>query len=279
MESINLGEIQETLFIPLYARAVESQKRNPLFIDKKAIDIINSLPYDFKKFQNKKTLFTNVFRTYLFDEWVLNFIHNTKEGTIIEMGVGLNTRYERLNPFTNKKNLFWLEFDLPDSISLRKKFFQDTPNRKILSSSVTQMDWINYTISHYPGPYFIVIEAVLIYLPENEVKIAIQNIGKSFHHTNSFLAFDSGMDHLIQYQYTHDILKSMNAKLKWALNHLNTITEWSPNIKLIDTKLLLDLKPELKKRLRFFHRNFYRIYNYLFLRWCLTYRLNLFSIE
>lgn len=150
MESINLGEIQETLFIPLYARAVESQKRNPLFIDKKAIDIINSLPYDFKKFQNKKTLFTNVFRTYLFDEWVLNFIHNTKEGTIIEMGVGLNTRYERLNPFTNKKNLFWLEFDLPDSISLRKKFFQDTPNRKILSSSVTQMDWINYTISHYP---------------------------------------------------------------------------------------------------------------------------------
>jgi O-methyltransferase involved in polyketide biosynthesis len=276
---INLGEIQETLFIPLYARAVESQKKNPLIQDNKAIEIINQVPYNFKKFKNKPSLFTNVFRTYLFDQWVKKFIQENQQGTIIEMGVGLNTRYERLNSLANQ-NFYWLEFDLPDSIELRKMFFEEQPNRKILVGSVVDRDWIDYVLKNpFPKPYFIMIEAVLIYLDEKDVRVAIQNIGKYFQSTNSFLAFDSGTDDLIQYQHTHDILKHMNAKLKWALNDLNQITEWSKNIILKETRLLLDLDQNLKKRLKFFHRNFYQLYNSLFLRWSYSYRLNLYEIR
>lgn len=37
------------MLVPLYARAKESKKNNPEFIDKTAIKIINNLDYDFRK--------------------------------------------------------------------------------------------------------------------------------------------------------------------------------------------------------------------------------------
>ena len=44
---IKLGSVQETLLLPLWGRAIETQKQKPLLIDNKAVSIINSIPYDF----------------------------------------------------------------------------------------------------------------------------------------------------------------------------------------------------------------------------------------
>jgi hypothetical protein len=41
MEKISLGDIQETLLMPLWGRAVESQKDSPKLMDKEAISIYN----------------------------------------------------------------------------------------------------------------------------------------------------------------------------------------------------------------------------------------------
>lgn len=48
-EKINLTGVNETMLVPLYARAKESKKNNPEFIDKTAIKIINNLDYDLGK--------------------------------------------------------------------------------------------------------------------------------------------------------------------------------------------------------------------------------------
>ncbi|HLF36115.1 MAG TPA: hypothetical protein VI583_17860, partial [Cyclobacteriaceae bacterium] len=45
--SLNLGHVQETLLLPLWGRAVESRKEKPLLIDAKAVEIVNSIDYDF----------------------------------------------------------------------------------------------------------------------------------------------------------------------------------------------------------------------------------------
>jgi O-methyltransferase involved in polyketide biosynthesis len=39
-KTINLGSVQETLLLPLWGRAVETQKKNPRLIDQKAVSII-----------------------------------------------------------------------------------------------------------------------------------------------------------------------------------------------------------------------------------------------
>jgi O-methyltransferase involved in polyketide biosynthesis len=46
-KEIKLGSVQETMLLPLWGRAKETQKQNPLLVDNKAVFIINSLPYDF----------------------------------------------------------------------------------------------------------------------------------------------------------------------------------------------------------------------------------------
>ena len=44
---IKLGNVQETLFLPLWGRAIETKKQKPLLVDNKAVSIISNIPYNF----------------------------------------------------------------------------------------------------------------------------------------------------------------------------------------------------------------------------------------
>jgi O-methyltransferase involved in polyketide biosynthesis len=48
---IDLKEIQETLLLPLWGRAVESKKENPRLTDTKAVEIIDRIDYDFSRIE------------------------------------------------------------------------------------------------------------------------------------------------------------------------------------------------------------------------------------
>ena len=45
-----LSGIPETLLIPLWARASEKDRKNPIITDEKAVEIISQIDYDFSKF-------------------------------------------------------------------------------------------------------------------------------------------------------------------------------------------------------------------------------------
>jgi O-methyltransferase involved in polyketide biosynthesis len=47
MAKIVLTKEKETLLVPLYGKAIENNKKTPLIIDKKAIEIINQIDYNF----------------------------------------------------------------------------------------------------------------------------------------------------------------------------------------------------------------------------------------
>ncbi len=44
---IKLGNVQETLLLPLWGRAIETEKEKPLLVDNKAVSIVTNIPYDF----------------------------------------------------------------------------------------------------------------------------------------------------------------------------------------------------------------------------------------
>ncbi len=180
LDTQKLGIVQETLFIPLYARAIES-KKNSFFYDPKSIEILNQLGdlYDFEKFKNKRTLFTNVYRTFLFDLWVKEFIEKYPSSTVIELGCGLNSRFERLD---NGK-IHWIDLDLSDVMEIRKMFFKETERRKMIDASVTEREWMDFTKKQFPPPYFFVAEAVLIYLEKNDVEKFFRNLNQNFLNT------------------------------------------------------------------------------------------------
>ena len=45
--AIELGNVQKTLVLPLWGRAVESQKEHPELVDKTAVEIMKKVDYDF----------------------------------------------------------------------------------------------------------------------------------------------------------------------------------------------------------------------------------------
>ena len=63
-------------------------------------------------------------------------------------------------------------------IELRRQFFQESERRRIVAASVADPGWME-TVLQSPGPYFLVAEAVLVYLEECEVRSALAQIART----------------------------------------------------------------------------------------------------
>src|ERR1700761_4067143 len=173
-DQVELGQVQETLFIALAGRAEETSRRRPVLRDPKAVEIIDTVGFDRAKY-NRAGGWTTVIRTASFDVWVRQFIAEHPRGTVVELGTGLNTRFERVDNGT----VHWIDLDLPDTIALRRRFFTDTDRRRMVASSVTDDGWLT-AVQELPGPYFFVSDGVLTYLTEADVMRTLAMIAEQF---------------------------------------------------------------------------------------------------
>ena len=80
-----LGDVQQTLFIPLAGRARESGKKRPVLRDPKAAEIVKSVDFDTDKYGRDWGGAVTVLRTAIFDWWVRAFLAWHPAG--IEIGV------------------------------------------------------------------------------------------------------------------------------------------------------------------------------------------------
>jgi O-methyltransferase involved in polyketide biosynthesis len=117
-----LGAVQETLFIPLAARAREARRKRPVLRDPKAVEMVRSIDYDTAKYRPGMGGRFTVLRTAIIDFWVRSFLAAHPAATVVEIGTGLNTRFERVD----NGQVHWFDLDLPDTIELRRTFFADT---------------------------------------------------------------------------------------------------------------------------------------------------------
>ena len=90
-ERAELGAVQETLFIPLAARARETRKRRPVLRDPKAVHMVDSIDFDTSTYGRGVGGLVTILRTATFDVWVRNFLARNPAGTVVELGTGLNT--------------------------------------------------------------------------------------------------------------------------------------------------------------------------------------------
>ena len=180
---VELGKVQQTLFFPLLARARATEGRRPLLRDPKAVEMVRAVDFDLTAFRAPMQ-FPVVIRTMILDWWIRQFLAEHPAGTVVELGTGLNTRFER----TDNGSVHWIDLDLPDTIELRRRFFADTDRRRMLAGSLLDEDWLAEAEA-LPGPYFFVADGVLPYLTEEQVTGTLARIAARF--PGSGLAFDS----------------------------------------------------------------------------------------
>ena len=204
-----LGAVQETLFIPLAARARETRKTRAVLRDPKAVELAESIEFDAGKYGRGASALVVILRTAIFDVWVRSFVAAHPDGTVVEIGTGLNTRFERAGNGT----IHWIDMDLPDTIELRRKFFTDTERRQMIAASVTDEDWLE-TVADLPGPYFFISEGVLAYLTEQQVTRAVTRIAQCF--PGAYLAFDTYPQRTLEQQHRLAARRKIRANWAWA---------------------------------------------------------------
>jgi O-methyltransferase involved in polyketide biosynthesis len=266
-ETVNLGAVQETLLIPLYGRALDAKARRPVLGDRTAVELVERIDYDFTKFRGP-SLPGSVLRTAMFDAWIRRFLHEHPAGTVVELGAGLNTRSHRLDNGLAR----WLDLDLPDTIALRRKFFDDTDRTTMIAGSVLDTDWFD-EVAATEGPYFFVSEAVLLYLSEDQVRAAVRQLAERF--PDSRLAFDTGGATMMDSQDRNPVFRAVSARMRWTCDDPRRLAAWG--LRLLDSRTFATPQPELARTWPWRYRRGMPLLARVVPRIVNSYRLNLFT--
>jgi O-methyltransferase involved in polyketide biosynthesis len=230
-----LGRVQETLLIPLYARARDAARRHPVLQDERAGELAGGLEYDFTRFGGP-SLSGCLLRSAILDGWVRRFMTQHPTSTVVELGTGLNTRFDRLDNGTVR----WFDLDLPDTIALRRRFFADRPRRTMLVGSVLDTDWFD-TVAAAPGPYMFVCEAVLVYLAKEQVRTALSQLAHRF--DGSVVAFDTAGAVMLRNQHRNGSMHAVAARMQWVCEDPRELEQWG--LKLLQTRTFATPQPEV----------------------------------
>lgn len=235
---ISLGPVQETLLVPLYGRADLTRRGSALIDDPKAVEMVESIDYDFTGFDDLGNSIGCSLRTRIHDLWVRRWLAEHPTGTVVELGAGLNTRFERLD----NGRAHWVDLDLPDAIDLRRRFFTATDRRRMVAASVTDPDWLEL-VADLPGPWFFVAEAVLIYLDEAEVRSVFERLGARY--AGSPLSFDTWGRWIRDNPDGHAILSRMEASVRWICDEPRRLSEWGTGLAVEEVRTLDEAPAEL----------------------------------
>jgi O-methyltransferase involved in polyketide biosynthesis len=180
---IKLTNVQKTLLITLYAKAIDYRSENPILHDAQADELVRMIDYDFTKLNSWGNDNLIVVRAKQYDDWIREFIGGNPACVLLNLGCGLDTRITRIKP---PPTLSWFDVDFPDVIQLRKNFYAEHPGYRMIASSLTDPAWL----AEIPagGPAIIVAEGVLEYLTTEEVKMLLNRLTDHFSH--GIIAFD-----------------------------------------------------------------------------------------
>lgn len=225
-ESVLLTEEQETLLIPLYAKATESERPNPIFVDPKAQEILRRVDYDFARLKiPRKTAITLCIRANKLDAYTRQFLFEHPGGVVVHLGCGLDSRYLRVE----HEGAEWYDLDLPPVIDLRRKFYAEAPGYHMLASSVTDLAWTDAVASR-GRPVLVLAEGLLMYLTEADVKGLIRKLVEAF--SSCDLACDVYSEATARRAKNIQALKQTGAVIRWGIDDAKAIELWSPGIRL-----------------------------------------------
>ncbi len=229
---IELGCVQETLLLPLWGRAEESLKKRPRLVDNAAVDIVRKINYDFStiiKNISPITQYAWVARSLHTDRVISDFIEKYPRATIVNIGCGLDTTFDRID---NGKITFY-ELDLPDVIELRMNFFPGSMRRKTISGSFLDEEWLK-GLEVNDGILFIA-SGVFYYFDEEKIKNFFCVLSRSFPVCEVF--FDAASPTGVKIANKKVIEgggMDSSAVLRWGIKDAEQIESWDHRIKLFN---------------------------------------------
>lgn len=228
-----LGNVQRTLFLPLWGRAEESKKTDPMLVDEMAVRIIAQVDFDFSQVAQNMDDLTQIAwikRSIICDQVIGEFLEKYPEGTVVNIGCGLDTTFERVD---NGK-LTWYDLDLPDVIQLRRQFVAENERRKFVVASFLERAWLEEI--EVSGNILFIAAGVFYYFNEGTIKEFVLRLMTRY--PGSELLFDVSSPLGVKIANKKVVESSgLDGKshLVWGVEKKEDILSWDERIRLIAT--------------------------------------------
>lgn len=187
-DNLQISAVSETLFMPLYALALESQSRHPIMVDEGAVELTQRLNEAFAA--SDKGVYKRLVRGNLpkmlvssltlrirhYDRCVRDFLDRQPEGIVVNLGCGLNERCRRVD----NGRVRCYDLDLPEVIALRRQLLPETDRWHFIATSVLDMAWFD-ALPDEPGQRFLfVAEGLFMYLPADDVRTLVTTLHERY---------------------------------------------------------------------------------------------------
>ena len=231
----NLNAVSRTLMIPLYIRAMESRRPDAIVRDPKALELVGRLDYDFSLVRSRKEgdQVNMLLRMREFDRLARTFLAEHRDGVIIDLGCGLDTRFERID----NGRVEWYGLDLPEVIELRKELLEETPRSRFIGRSVLDFSWMDILSGRVDKHFLFLAEGVLYYLEQADAKELVRELAVRF--PGAELVFDAYSPVVIRFHpHPPDV-----PTLHWGLKDDRDVEAWAPGVRLLGQYYYFD-RPE-----------------------------------
>ena len=158
-----MNEVNKTLFIPLYGKAFVS-KQNIILKDSDAERIWAEEGFKLHgKSKSKWLAYNMAMRARVFDDWTDSMFENNRDALVLHVGCGLDSRYRRIK----QSYKLWLDCDLPDVIAVRRKYYEETENYRMVELDATNIPQIESLPDSKTA--IVVLEGISMYLSNEQL--------------------------------------------------------------------------------------------------------------
>lgn len=228
-----ISGIPETLFVTLYLRAMELQRPDALIRDDKAVELINSLSYDFERVRSiplsEENKLVIILRSRYIDRCARSFVERQPDASVVHIGCGLDSRFERVD----NGQAEWYDLDFPHVIETRRKVFGDEGSRHhLLGCSVLDNAWMDMISVQHPQSLLFLAEGVFMYFTAEQVKSLL--IKLLDHFPGSQLVFDI---YSPVHVWRHNLQTSrskISMRASWGIWRGEQVEHWDKGIHLLD---------------------------------------------
>ncbi len=227
--TIELGEVQKTLLLPLWGRAMETRKKKPFLVDNIAVQIVDEINYDFSTIAKNISPLTRaswIARSVFFDKKIEEFLGKYPDGTVLNVGCGFDTTFDRIN----NGRVHWFDLDLPDVIEIRKQYIKENDRRRFIGESVFGDNWYSEIINK--KDVLIMMGGVIYYFNEDEVKTLFDKFISNFEKVELICDYCStkGIE-IANKKVIEQGGMDKRANLVWGIDNIYSIEKWNENMK------------------------------------------------
>lgn len=220
-EKITLSGVPETMLQTIYARAKETKTRGAIS-DKKAVEIVEKLDYDFSLADKDSAMHDGVIaRTIVLDKLAKKYLEKLHGAVVVNIACGLDTRCYRMNGYSH-----WYNLDLPETIAVRRKILD--PTDEITQIGMSAMDDWSGEIAEKNEPALVIIEGLTMYLSEEDVKRIFNIIDECFEHA---VVLVETMNPLVAKHIKEKSIEGSKAKFTWGVKNGKELDEIIPNFR------------------------------------------------